>query len=117
MCVVHFRLLDLATVLVSILERMYKGVVCVHVQCVCVCVCVLISHTTHLYVKICLYIIYVCVRVCFYVCMCVCVRARVCLAVEVTWEDQQRGLNGSLSDGGTQPHPSLNDTGWSVVDF
>uniref|UniRef100_A0A8C4F3V3 Regulating synaptic membrane exocytosis 2 n=1 Tax=Dicentrarchus labrax TaxID=13489 RepID=A0A8C4F3V3_DICLA len=35
-------------------------------------------------------------------------------SLEVTWEDQQRGLNGSLSDGGTQPHPSLPDTGWLV---
>ncbi|KAI4810988.1 hypothetical protein KUCAC02_013915 [Chaenocephalus aceratus] len=31
---------------------------------------------------------------------------------EVTWEDQQRGLNGCLSDGGAQPHPSLTDPGW-----
>lgn len=45
---------------------------------------------------------------CMNVCMCVCV----CLAVEVTWEDQQRGVNGSLSDGGT--HPSLTDAGWLV---
>lgn len=41
----------------------------------------------------------------------VCV-SHVRLALEVTWEDQQRGLNGSLSDGGTQSHPSLTDTGW-----
>lgn len=34
--------------------------------------------------------------------------------VEVTWEDQQRGLNGSLSDGGSQSHQSLTDTGWLV---
>lgn len=45
-----------------------------------------------------------------YECVCACV----CLAIEVTWEDQQRGLNGSLSDGGTQPHPFLTDTGWLV---
>lgn len=48
--------------------------------------------------------------------VCVCV----CLAIEVTWEDQQRGLNGSVSDGGTQPQPSLTDAGWLVgllVDF
>lgn len=38
----------------------------------------------------------------------------VCLAIEVTWEDQQRGVNGSLSDGGAQPYPSLTDTGWLV---
>ena len=44
------------------------------------------------------------------ICLCVCVN----LAVEVTWEDQQLGLNGSLSNGGSQPHPSLADTGWSV---
>lgn len=37
-----------------------------------------------------------------------------CLAVEVTWEDQQRGLNGSLSDGGTQPNSSLAGAGWLV---
>lgn len=36
--------------------------------------------------------------------------------VEVTWEDQQRGLNGSLSDGGPQPHPSLTDAGWLVCE-
>lgn len=50
------------------------------------------------------------------VCMCmnVCLSTCVCLAIEVTWEDQQRGLNGSLSDGVTQPHPSLTDTGWLV---
>uniref|UniRef100_A0AAX7SDB7 Regulating synaptic membrane exocytosis 2 n=1 Tax=Astatotilapia calliptera TaxID=8154 RepID=A0AAX7SDB7_ASTCA len=34
---------------------------------------------------------------------------------KVTWEDQQRGLNGSLSDGGTQPYPSLTDTGRSYM--
>ncbi|KAM7420232.1 hypothetical protein PAMA_014772 [Pampus argenteus] len=33
---------------------------------------------------------------------------------EVTWEDQQRGVNGSLSDGGTQPHPSLTDAGMDM---
>lgn len=33
------------------------------------------------------------------------------VAVEVTWEDQRRRLNGSLPDGGPQPHPTL--TGWS----
>lgn len=46
--------------------------------------------------------------------VCVCVYLCVCLALEVTWEDQQRGLNGSLSDGGAQPYPSLTDTGRSV---
>uniref|UniRef100_A0AAQ4P3H9 Regulating synaptic membrane exocytosis 2 n=1 Tax=Gasterosteus aculeatus aculeatus TaxID=481459 RepID=A0AAQ4P3H9_GASAC len=30
---------------------------------------------------------------------------------KVTWEDQQRGLNGSLSDGGTQPNSSLAGAG------
>uniref|UniRef100_A0A8C6MES2 Regulating synaptic membrane exocytosis 2 n=1 Tax=Nothobranchius furzeri TaxID=105023 RepID=A0A8C6MES2_NOTFU len=40
------------------------------------------------------------------VCMCVCV-----FLVEVTWEDQQRGVNGSLFDGGSQPNPSLTDPG------
>lgn len=52
-----------------------------------------------------------------FVCIHVCVCARACVymcAVEVTWEDQQRGLNGSLSDGGTQPHLSLTETGWLV---
>lgn len=51
-----------------------------------------------------------CMCMCMNVCLCECV----CLAVEVTWEDQQRGLNGSLSDGGTQPQPSVTDTGWLV---
>lgn len=46
--------------------------------------------------------------------LCVSIYVRVCLAVEVTWEDQQRGLNGSLSDGGTQPQASPTDTGWLV---
>lgn len=45
-------------------------------------------------------------------------RVNVSLNVEVTWEDQQKGMNGSLSDGGAQPAPSLDDAGWSFgVDF